>query len=85
MIPDRCQCGHFPVMHAGGRGKCNHGSHSPKTKTAAAQTGCDCTGFRAQTVIDTNDIAFAASAVQDVWPPSDAFLGVVNDASEDYE
>jgi hypothetical protein len=37
--PLRCTCMHFPVMHAGGDGKCNHGSHS---KT---EHGCECTRY----------------------------------------
>jgi len=76
MNPERCVCGHFPVMHAGGRGRCNHGPHS---KT---ETGCDCVGFRAQTVIDTNDVGFAT---QEPAADQGTLLGVVNDdASEDY-
>ena len=77
--PERCQCGHFPVMHAGGNGPCNHGSHNPKK----GETGCDCSGFRSQTLTmsDTNDTRFATQAP--AAQPS--LLGVVNDASEDYE
>lgn len=78
MTPERCGCGHFPVMHAGGRGKCNHGSHTPGKN---GDTGCDCTGFRAQLVIDTNDVQFASESES---IEQGTLLGVVDGANDDY-
>jgi len=65
-------------------GRCRRGHQPAKGEKASPKepAGCDCTEFRARTMVDTNDVRFAT---QEPAGEQGAFLGVVNDdAPQDY-